>query len=80
MAISAESGAPPETKYRSRPPVRATSLENTSLSASAFFTPSANGTGWPASTVSAHASPAARHQSKIRFLSGEAAAPSTTLA
>ncbi len=40
LLISGASGAPPDTKYRSRPPVRALSFPNTSVCAIAYWTPS----------------------------------------
>ena len=71
--MSAESGAPPETKKRSRPPTRAASLVNTSWYAARYLSPSPAGIGLPSIASSAQASPTRLAQRKIFCLSGEPA-------
>ena len=68
-AISLDSGAPPDTAKRSRPPRAARIFEKTSLSASRCWKASADGTGWRACTSFETFLPTPTAQKKIFFLS-----------
>ena len=71
MAISADSGALPDTKNLIRPPVRARSLANTSRSAMARRNASQGGIDTPARRWFAHCSPTRFAQKKILRLIAE---------
>ncbi len=72
-AISLESGAPPETAKRSRPPRAAWIFENTSLSARRCLKARPAGTGFLACCSRETSRPTPTAQWKIFFLSGEPA-------
>ena len=72
-AISLESGAPPETAKRSRPPRAAWSFENTSLWARRYLNARPAGTGFRACFRRDTSRPTPTAQWKIFFLIGEPA-------
>ena len=72
-AMSGESGAPPDTAQRSRPPRAAWSFSNTSRSASLRLRASPPVTGRPACSRRLTSRPTSIAQLKMRFLSGEPA-------
>ncbi len=63
--MSFDSGAPPETKKRTRPPVLAVIFEKTSLAAIAWRRLSPAGTGFPSIFRAPYALPTLRAQKKI---------------
>src|SRR2546422_3264265 len=71
LAISTDSGALPETKNLTRPPVRARSFANTSRSAMARRNASHGGIDTPARRWFAHCSPTFFAQKKILRLIAE---------
>ena len=72
-AMSLERGAPPQMKYRIRPPVLAVILEKTSFFAKACLKARWAGTGSPAIFLATYFFPVARPQTKIARLRREPA-------